>query len=49
MATDLAHSTTWDQKVWLALSCPSRGLEFEGPTLDLIDTDHDGISGRRKC
>jgi hypothetical protein len=39
---DLAHLGELDQKLWLALSCPTRGLEFDGRTLDLIDTDHDG-------
>jgi hypothetical protein len=39
---DLAHLNELDQKLWLALSCPTRGLEFDGRTLDLIDTDHDG-------
>lgn len=39
---DIAHLDELDQKLWLALSCPTRGLEFEGRTLDLIDTDHDG-------
>jgi hypothetical protein len=31
-----------DQKLWTALSCPSRGLEFDEKTLRLIDTDGDG-------
>jgi hypothetical protein len=39
---DLAHLDELDQKLWVALSCPTRGLEFDGRTLDLIDTDHDG-------
>jgi hypothetical protein len=39
---DLAHLDELDQKLWLALSCPTRGLEFDSRTLDLIDTDHDG-------
>ena len=39
---DLAHLDELDQKLWLALSCPTRGLEFDGRTLDLVDTDHDG-------
>jgi hypothetical protein len=39
---DLAHLDQLDQKLWLALSCPTRGLEFESRTLDLVDTDHDG-------
>jgi len=39
---DLAHIEEIDQKLWLALSCPTRGLEIDSRTLDLIDTDHDG-------
>jgi hypothetical protein len=39
---DLLALDKLDQKLWVALSCPTRGLEFDGKTLDLIDTDHDG-------
>lgn len=39
---DIAHLDELDQKLWLALSCPTRGLEFDGRTLDLIDSDKDG-------
>ncbi|HUG10554.1 MAG TPA: hypothetical protein VMM36_06050 [Opitutaceae bacterium] len=39
---DLAALDTLDQKLWVALSCPSRGLEFDTKTLGLIDTDGDG-------
>lgn len=39
---DLLALDSLDQKLWVALSCPTRGLEFDGVTLDLIDTDHDG-------
>jgi hypothetical protein len=39
---DLAHVDELDQKLWLALSCPTRGLEFDSRTLDLIDGEHDG-------
>jgi hypothetical protein len=39
---DLAHLDELDQKLWLALSCPTRGLEFDSRTLDLVDTDRDG-------
>src|SRR6185437_7917621 len=31
-----------DQKLWVALSCPIHGLEFDEKTLSLIDTDKDG-------
>ena len=33
---------TLDQKLWVALSCPIQGLEFDRRTLELIDTDRDG-------
>jgi hypothetical protein len=31
-----------DQKLWVALACPVKGLEFDERTLALIDTDNDG-------
>ncbi len=31
-----------DQKLWVALACPTRGLHFDERTLDLIDVDKDG-------
>jgi hypothetical protein len=39
---DLVALDELDQKLWVALSCPTRGLEFDSRTLELIDTDHDG-------
>jgi hypothetical protein len=39
---DLAALNDLDKKLWVALSCPTRGLEFDNKTLDLIDTDRDG-------
>ena len=39
---DVAHIGELDQKLWVALACPTRGLEFDSHTLDLIDTDKDG-------
>ena len=39
---DLAHLDQLDQKLWVALACPTRGLEFDSRTLDLVDTDKDG-------
>ena len=39
---DIANLDALDQKLWVALSCPTRGLEFDPKTLDLIDTDKDG-------
>jgi hypothetical protein len=31
-----------DQKLWVALACPTTGVEFDAATLALIDTDKDG-------
>ena len=39
---DLANLEQLDQKLWVALACPTHGLEFDSRTLDLIDTDQDG-------
>jgi len=39
---DLLHLDQLDQKLWAALSCPTRGIEFDTRTLDLIDLDKDG-------
>src|SRR5271169_1299928 len=39
---DFASLGQLDQKLWVALACPTRGLEFDSRTLDLIDTDMDG-------
>jgi hypothetical protein len=39
---DLLHLNELDQKLWLALSCPTRGLEIDSRTLDFVDSDHDG-------
>ncbi|MDA8455214.1 hypothetical protein M4R22_10625 [Acidovorax sp. GBBC 3334] len=39
---DIAHLAELDQKLWVALACPTRGVEFDARTLDLIDTDGDG-------
>jgi hypothetical protein len=39
---DLENLSELDQKLWMALSCPTRGLEFDSRTLECIDTDHDG-------
>lgn len=39
---DIANIASLDQKLWVALACPTRGIEFDPETLDLIDKDHDG-------
>lgn len=38
----IAHLDQLDQKLWVALACPTTGLEFDARTLQLIDTDKDG-------
>ncbi len=38
----IANLASLDLKLWLALSCPTHGLELDARTLELIDTDHDG-------
>lgn len=39
---DLGHLPQLDPKLWVALACPTRGVEFDPRFLDLIDTDKDG-------
>jgi hypothetical protein len=39
---DLAHLGELDPKLWVALSCPTKGLELDGRTLELLDADRDG-------
>ncbi len=39
---DLANLGALDQKLWVALACPTTGLEIDARTLKLIDTDKDG-------
>ncbi len=41
-ASDLLELRQLDQKLWVALSCPVKGLQFDERTLNLIDTDQDG-------
>lgn len=41
-ADDLLAIGGLDQKLWVALSCPVSGSEFDARTLALIDTDGDG-------
>src|SRR5580700_7882769 len=41
-AGDLANLDSLDQKLWVALACPVKGLEFDARTLALVDSDHDG-------
>jgi hypothetical protein len=39
---DIRHLPELDQKLWAALSCPARSVEFDEHTLALLDTDGDG-------
>ncbi len=39
---DLFALAELDQKLWVVLSCPVEGVEFDKRTLELIDTDRDG-------
>jgi len=39
---DLMALEQLDQKLWIALSCPTDGLEFDAKTLEMIDGDGDG-------
>lgn len=41
-SADLLNLEHLDQKLWVALSCPVKGLELDEKTLALIDTDGDG-------
>lgn len=41
-ADDLRHIADLDQKLWAALACPVKGLEYDERTLALIDGDGDG-------
>lgn len=40
--SELVDLGTLDQKLWVALSCPTKGIEFDARTLELMDTDKDG-------
>ncbi|HEY6178146.1 MAG TPA: hypothetical protein VIX73_27005, partial [Kofleriaceae bacterium] len=39
---DLVHLHELDAKLWIALSMPTRGVDIDARTLDLLDTDKDG-------
>jgi hypothetical protein len=41
-AADLENLDSLDQKLWVALACPTKGLQFDSRTLALIDGDGDG-------
>ncbi len=39
---DLLALSELDQKLWVALSCPVKNVEFDARTLEFLDSDHDG-------
>jgi hypothetical protein len=39
---DIENLHLLDQKLWVALACPVKGLELDEKTLALVDTDKDG-------
>jgi len=39
---DLTSLGALDQKLWVALSCPVAGIEFDGKSLAFVDADADG-------
>ncbi|MDE2260062.1 MAG: hypothetical protein KGK17_07060 [Betaproteobacteria bacterium] len=41
-AEDLLAIGSLDQKLWVALSCPVKGIQFDDRTLSFIDADADG-------
>jgi hypothetical protein len=41
-ADDFLDLANLDQKLWVALSCPTHGLQFDERMLALVDTDGDG-------
>lgn len=40
--SDIVALEELDQKLWVALACPARGLHYDARTLALIDSDNDG-------
>ncbi|MBO4500250.1 MAG: hypothetical protein J5732_08375 [Bacteroidaceae bacterium] len=40
---DIRHLGELDQKLWTVLSCPVKGLELDERTLELMDTNNDGM------
>lgn len=41
-AAELLNIGQLDQKLWVALSCPVKGIEFDARTLSFVDSDADG-------
>jgi len=41
-SSDFTDLENLDPKLWVALACPTKGLEFDEKTLQMIDADKDG-------
>ena len=41
-AEELLSIGALDQKLWVALACPIKGIEFDARTLSMVDSDGDG-------
>ncbi len=39
---DIINLDQLDQKLWVALACPTRGIDIDPKTLDFLDPDNDG-------
>ena len=39
---DLKNLASLDQKLWVALSCPVKGVQFDRKVLEFVDSDRDG-------
>jgi hypothetical protein len=42
-AAELLAIGELDQKLWVALACPTKGIEFDARTLSFVDSDADGF------
>jgi hypothetical protein len=42
-AAELLSIAELDQKLWVALACPTKGIEFDSRTLAFVDSDGDGF------
>jgi hypothetical protein len=42
-AAELLSIGELDQKLWVALACPTKGVEFDARTLSFVDSDADGF------
>ena len=42
-AAELLAIGELDQKLWVALACPAKGVEFDARTMAFVDSDADGF------